>query len=487
MKIHFVRTTALLSTLSFVLGASAVAQKQTLSGELSVYLQAYYDPANEPETSEVARQIVAEYEKLHPDVTIKLVDNLPSTQDSETFLAARMAADQSPDVMWQQFGTRNLRGSSWWVPLNPYFDKPNPYIAEGTPGHEQWSDSFPGFVLAQTRAPDGNWYQASLDWVETGLYYNKTMFDDADIDPKNWKNWSDFTSDMRSLRDATGVDPLGMFMKQQGWSNWWWADDIFLTASWADQADSFYMEKYNDAERPWRQLAAEEIAKAIIDGKLDATDARMDDYLRMSKEFVELFPIDYAGIPSADDLDPLFFGEQIATVWTGSWKSKLYANSTPFEYGITYLPPITTADTPHAQNTSYRVGGPSSAGQYGIAQSAAKNGKLDLAVDFLMFVSAPQNFGQLATSYAGFIPMVAGAATGEVMSGFQSIAELPERMFTDPDGRLTIESGDAWSQAMQAYFLGAADEEATKTQLQKIWVSGANDLCTQQSFEWCPN
>ena len=487
MTTPFVRTTVLLTALYVVLGASALAQEGTFSGELSVYLNAYYDPANAPETAELMRQIATEYEELHPDVSVKLVDSLPSTQDLETFLAARMSAGQAPDIMWQQFSTRNLRGSSWWVPLNPYFDMPNPYIAEGTPGHERWSESFPGFVSAQTRAPDGNWYQVSLDWVETGLFYNKTMFDEAGIDPESWTNWSDFTNDMRSLRDATGADPLGMFMKQQGWSNWWWADDIFLTATWADQAESFYMEKYNDAERPWRQLAAEEIAKAIIDGKLDATDARMDDYLRMSKEFVELFPIDYAGIPSADELDPLFFGEQVASVWTGTWKSKLYANSTPFEYGVTYLPPITTADTPHAQNTAYRVGGPSSAGQYGIAQSAAENGKLELAVDFLMFLGAPQNFGRLAASYAGFIPMVAGAETGEVMSGFQDIAELPERMFTDPDGRLTLESGDAWSQAMQAYFLGSADDEATKAQLQEIWVNGANDLCAQQSFEWCPN
>ena len=487
MKRHLAKGIFLGLVSCLIWSASAVAQKQTLSGELSVYLQAYYDPTNDPETAEIARQIVAEYEKLHPDVTIKLVENLPATQDLETFLAARMSAGQSPDIMWQQFSTRNLRGSSWWVPLNPYLNMPNPYIAEGTPGHEQWSDSLPNFVLAQTRAPDENWYQVSLDWVETGLYYNKAMFEKADINPESWTNWSDFVSDMRSLRDATGADPLGMFIKQQGWSNWWWADDTLLTAAWADQADTFYMKKYDDAERPWRQLAAEEIAKAILDGKLDATDARMDDYLRMSKEFVELFPIDYAGIPSADDLDPLFFGEQVASVWAGTWKTKLYANSVPFDYGVTYLPPITKADTPHAQGTAYRVGGPSSAGQYGIAQSAAENGKLDLAADFLMFVSAPQNFGRLAASYAGFIPMVAGTKTGAVMSGFQNIAELPERLFTDPDGRLTLESGDAWSQAMQAYFLGAADEEETKNQLQEIWVSGANDLCEQQNFEWCPN
>ncbi|MFN8469521.1 MAG: hypothetical protein U0X20_28460 [Caldilineaceae bacterium] len=32
------------------------------------------------------------------------------------------------------------------------------------------------------------------------------------------------------------------------------------------------MEKYNDPNRPWRQLNPEEIAKAVLDGKLVATD-----------------------------------------------------------------------------------------------------------------------------------------------------------------------------------------------------------------------
>jgi hypothetical protein len=291
---------------------------------------------------------------------------------------------------------------------------------------------------------------------------------------------------MLTIKEKTGADPLGMFMKQQGWSNWWWIDDIFLSVAWADQANNFYMEKYNDKNRPWRQLNPEEIAKAIIEGKLKATDDRMNQYLKFSKEFVSLLPIDYAGIPTLDDLDTPFFSGQLASVWTGTWKNKGYIKSIPFNYGITYLPAFTTDDAPGAQGTAYRVGGPSSAGQYGIANSAEKNGKLDLAADFLMFLAAPQNFGKLAQSFGGFIPMVAGAEAGDVMKGFSQVAALPERLFSDPDNRLTLESGDQWSQAMQAFFLGQADEAATKAKLQEIWDVGAKKVCADQKYEWCP-
>jgi ABC-type glycerol-3-phosphate transport system substrate-binding protein len=473
-------------TISLLLPVT-LAQTKELSGEISVFLNSYYDPTNDKETADLMTSIAKEYEALHPGVTIKLVENLPSGQDMETFLAARMAADQSPDIMWQQFGTRNLRADKWWVPLNPYFDMPNPYIVEGTPGHDKWSDSFPDFVTAQTRAADGNWYQVSLDWVETGLYYNKDLFAEAGVDPTSWKNWSEYVADMNKIRETTGADPVGMFMKQQGWSNWWWADDIFITVAWADMANEFYMEKYNDPNRPWRQLNPEEIAKAILEGKLDATDPRMDTYLKMSKEFVSLYPLDYASLPTLDDLDPLFFSGQLASVWTGTWKNKLYTKDTPFELGVAYLPPITAEDAPGGQGTAYRVGGPSSAGQYGIAQSAAKNGKLDLAADFLMFLAAPQNFGRLVASFGGYIPMVAGAETSEVMTGFSEVAALPERLFSDPDNRLTLESADAWSQTMQGYFLGGSDEATTKTKLQEIWMTGATKLCADQKYDWCPN
>jgi ABC-type glycerol-3-phosphate transport system substrate-binding protein len=464
----------------------SLAQDTKLSGELTVFLQTYYDPTQNPTTATLAEGLAKAYMDAHPGVTITLVPNLPSGQDYETFLAARMAADQSPDIMWQQYGTRNVRGSNWWVPLNDFIEKPNPYIAEGTPGHDKWKDSLPDYVWGQTRAGDGNWYQVSLDWVETGLFYNKDLFKQAGIDPANWKNWTSFINDMKTLKEKTGAEGLGAYVKQSGWSNWWWADDLFLTVAWADMSKDFYMEKYNDPNRPWRQLNPEEIAKAILDGKLSATDDRMNDYLRLSKDFISVLPSDYNGINDLNDLDQVFFSKQLGAYWTGTWKNKLFSTSVPFDYGVTYIPPFTTDDAPHAQGTAYRVGGPTSAGQFGIAQSAAKAGRIDLAVDFLMYLSAPQNFSPLAVDLGGFIPMMAGAEAGPVMGGFQDIAKLPERLFNDPDSRLTLETADQWNQAMQAYFLGQTDEAATKDALQKIWMDGAKALCTTNKYDWCP-
>lgn len=49
-----------------------------------------------------------------------------------------------------------------------------------------------------------------------------------------------------------------------------------------------------------RQFTVEQTG---VDGTLNATDPRMDDYLRLSKDFISVLPSDYNGINSLDDLD----------------------------------------------------------------------------------------------------------------------------------------------------------------------------------------
>ena len=82
--------------------------------------------------------------------------------------------------------------------------------------------------------------------------------------------------------------------------------------------------------------------------------------------------------------------------------------------------------------------------------------------------------------------MVKGTEVGSVMGGFLDVAKLPERLFNDPDNRLTLAARDPWINAMQAFFLGQADEATTKTTLQQIWMDGAKALCADQKYDWCP-
>jgi raffinose/stachyose/melibiose transport system substrate-binding protein len=476
----------LLCLLVAALGTT-LAQDSELSGELNVYPQNYYNPEADPETAAVTEAVAQAYMDMHPGVTINLIPNLPGGTDYNTWLASRIAAGEAPDIAWDQFGNRNRVQDDWWVPLDEFLEMPNPYIEEGIPGSARWIDSFPEFVMNQTRAPDRHWYQVSLDWVETALYYNVDMFNEAGVET-DWANWGEFVADMNLIRDTLGVDPIGLYQAGTGWSNWVWADDVFISAVWHDMASELFMEEYNAMQpgRDFRRLNTEEVAKAIFDGKLNATDERMDTYLQISKEFTTLLPVDYIGITSLDDIQRLFLSQEVAAFWGGTWNNKQVDESADFEWGVAYLPPFTEDDFPGAAGVSYRVGGPSSAGQYGIPAATAEAGKLELAADFLMWMAAPQNFGPMAAAYRGFIPMVAGTEGGDVVENFSAVAELPERLFGDPSGRLTVEAGDEWATAMQAFFLDQTDMETTKEVLQGIWQKGMEEICVQQEYVWCP-
>ena len=473
--------------LLFAAFAPIMAQDDT-SGEIDVLLRWYYRPESLPEAAVLMEDLAAQYMEMNPNATINLVPDFPDS-GSTAWMTARMAAGEAPDISWDHWFRRNQEADNWWVPLNEYFERPNPYVPEGTPGRERWADSFPDYVLDYTRAPDGNWYQVSLDWVESNIYYNKELFAEAGVEPE-WASWGEFIADMHHIQNTLGVDALGTFMAGAGWSNWYWADSVFLSAVWADLASELQMDKFKDqhpyTEFPgWRILNHEEIAKAIIDGTLDATSERMDHFLRISQEFTEILPIDFIGITSLDQLLRLFLSEQNAMTWAGTWTYGQVVKGADFEWGITYLPPFSEDDFAGAPGTTYSTGGPSAAGQFGIPYSTT-DGDRELAVDWLMWMSAPQNWEPQANTTAGFVTTVVGTEPSPELAGFSPILSLPDRLFTDPNGRLTTAHGDEWSQIMQGFFVGETDAETTKQLLQDAWMKGAMAVCAENSFEWCP-
>ena len=155
------------------------------------------------------------------------------------------------------------------------------------------------------------------------------------------------------------MEAFGSFMPGTGWSTWYWADSLWLSVVWADRHSEIYMDKYSEMQPDldWRALNAEEVAKAVHDGVINAQDPRMDEYLRISKQFVEILPIDYIGITSLGDVMRMWLGEQLAVYWGGSWDNKEITDSASFEWGLTYLPPFTEEDFEGAPGTIYRVGG----------------------------------------------------------------------------------------------------------------------------------
>ena len=450
---------------------------------LKVNLGNFYMPDTNPELSAEAQMLADEYEKLHPDVKIELIPHIADADAFSAWLTTRFAANDAPDITWQSGYKKIAEGTDNWAPLNDYFSKPNPYVGSGGLGSEKWSDLFPANVLNQTRGGDGNWFQVSTNWVETGFYVNQDIMSKQGLDVDSWKDWGDLLSACRSLREV-GVQPMGVFMTP-GWSTYQWLDSIIATGSYADVIPSWYLEKYSNEYQPWRLLTQEEMARAVHLGKYITSGPRFDTYLGLVKGIADDCLVEgFAGIPDYDAVYNMFYNEKVAMVWLGSWSAPSLKDL-PFEVKATYMPAFGPEQSKYeVHNESYRVGGPSSSGQWGITAQATDRGNLDQAVDFLRFLTAPVNYGRLAMLDTGFIPMVKGVETPDISANFQAVAQLPERGFTDPIARLTPKFGTAHNRLLQSFMLGEMSADDLKVKYQTAMDRAVEDLCLENEGEW---
>jgi ABC-type glycerol-3-phosphate transport system substrate-binding protein len=480
------RILAVLAIFLLIIIGGVSAQDAELNGTIQFYPQQYYAPEARPEAAKAVEELFAEYMETHPGVTVELVPYISSSDEYRTWLLTRLAAGEAPNITWEQYSDRNNEGADVWVPLTEYFEMPNPYVPEGQPGHDRWGDLFAENVLAQTRSGDGNWYQVSMDWVETGLFYNKELLSQAGVEP-DWANWTEFIQDCEVLRSA-GIEPVGVFMTPE-WSTYQWLDDLFMSAAFGDIGTGWYLDKYDVPGRDFRMLKEEEFSKAILDGNLSVNDERFDKYLEITKQFADSCLMEgFAGGVTYPDMVRLFVEGQVATAWLGSWSASQLQNEIQFDYGLTYLPPITTEDgNPYAvfEDTSFRVGGPSSAGQYGITKATADAGLLEEAIDVLMFWTAPQNFQRAYDAFSDFVPMIAGVEPSEISLQFQFVAAMPERIIGDPIGRLTPKYGTEHNRLFQQFMLGEITAEELKAEYQPLLEEGAAEMCQSQNWDWC--
>lgn len=469
---------------SLMIASFASAQDSELSGTISFYPQGYYDPDANAESAAVVEQVMADYMALNPGVTVELVPSVPTGTDYRAWLTTRLAAGNAPNIVWEQFYDRNRERDEFWVPLTDFFEMPNPYVPAGQPGRERWADLFPDYVMAQTRAGDGNWYQVSMDWVETGLYINDGVMEANGLDA-SWTGWNDFLNDCDTLK-AAGVQPVGVFMTPE-WSTYQWFDAILTSVAFGQLAPNWYLPQYSSDFLPWRQLVTEELAKAIHDGEFNVNLEEFDFYLDITKDFADRCIIQgFAGIAEYDEMMRLFIEGQVAMAWLGSWSSTSLATDIQFPFSVTYLPAFTADENPYlVHEDSYRVGGPSSRGQYGITQATIDAGLLEEAVDMLMYWTAPQNFQKVYDAAPDLIPMVAGVTPTDAALGFQFVAAMPERAMTDPIGRLTPEFGTEHNRLFQQFMLGEITADQLKAEYQPILERAAADLCAQNNYDWC--
>lgn len=377
-----------------------------------------YTPGNVPggigEPVQEARKVADVWEQAHPGcrVNYQLMINTGTTEGEwlKTQLIGKIAPEivtMNTEVAWQAID------KDWFIPLDDYLERPNPYI----PGNEHWIDSFSNRALFNSkRAPNGKLYCITLDTVETGFFYNMTLLRKLGIEKKP-ETWAEMLDAFKIIQAAK----ITSLTSQLNYTSDWGQDIIFemlyheimplldVIPSAQDVKD--YQAHFIDPP---------EGGFLFTKGFFSSRDPRWREMHRILKEWRQYWAKE---LKFSDPMRSFLTG-RLAVLWEGSWTIRRLAKDpyVDFDWEIGYVPTITKETSRFASGTpATLIGG--AAMQVHITNSAAYNDCLDECVDFLMFLSAPQNIEKIAGEALLFMPNVKGAKMDERLRPFADIVK----------------------------------------------------------------
>lgn len=429
--------------------------------------------------------IEKKYETMYPDVDIQFVE-VPSGQGQDEWMTTQLVAGTAPEIFWIQRGWvgRDYK-KGWLVNLTPYLNEKNPYIDK----YDTWYDVFQPPVINSGKAPDGNIYMLTCDIVGTGQFYNKTIFAQMGVEVP--ESWAEFEKGQQTILDG-GVVPFSISMILPGGVGLWgsWCTREIQDVLYDHKMGIINDNKGGDVERTWKpgeNLQQPVMCRAIRDGRYGAKDPEFGEMLRILKEWSAYWPEGFWALDT-DSVYRLWVTGDAAMCWLGSWMNKAvnYDPLREFEWGIfPNLPTITQETSEFGGKPFPAMAGVGGAGQYGVAEAARERGTLDQAIDWLRFLTIPENLVPLLNDHGGFAPGVKDTegADPKIKVYVDQMVEYGCERMEPFDSMLTREFVDQMWADLQVFLAGEMTQEAFQDKLQLAMEAAAEELLAENP-EW---
>lgn len=418
--------------------------------------------------------LIKNYEKANPNVKVNL-RVLPLSSFSSTE-AAQIAAGTAPEIIFNQFPNQYYELTN----LDSFLQQPNPYV----PGNKHWISLFkPQFYNDTNYGATGDLthhYQLPVNLVAVGYYYNENAFKASGISSTP-TTWDQFMADLAKLKahGYIGVGNTNSYLVQ---------DNMFTTIS-AELLDKYYdkWNWYTAAGKPGKvtgPLPLEDYARAILTKQLTAQTPEIAETLKLLKQVSAYFPPGWSGISdnSGAGVDiSQFVQGKVGVIWGVNFGYGTIKSLAPnIDVKSMPLPTVTTATTPLSTNVPARSGA-SIGGTTYVLPSTDKGAKLNAAINFLQYMTAPKvNQKWLAQSSGNSV--IVGSADPKALLGFTAgqwgksprVGQLP---------MIDSQLETTFPQIVDAYLLGSASLSDTENQLEQAWLQAAR-YEVQQNKNW---
>lgn len=328
--------------------------------------------------------------------TVKFL-NIPA-DGFDKWQQAQMIAGTEPDIIFGVSKAEDFYKRGKIVDMTSYLNDMSPYTEKA------WKTSFLDGILAGVL--DKTTGKASIGvpllLVTVNLYYNRDVFRSLNIPDNTPQTWGQVL-DIAKIVKASGKDivPFSV-MNGMNW-NLGWMSGKFLEDLWINSG----IVKKLDIMNPNGKLDISEIVLGIKTGVIDPADPRFVDYFRYMKQLSTYFNKGYNSM--FFEYETLFNDGKAAMQLNGSWyPSQHMTDNFPVNYGIAPLPYVDSSVSKYSRNKQIKyVIGPGNPDLL-VTTRAKKEGRADMAVDFLRYLTDPQTGAKYFINKTMFLPVVKG-------------------------------------------------------------------------------
>lgn len=343
--------------------------------------------------------LVNEYNEAHPDVEVQLLP-VPKA-DTREALVAQMTAGEAPDIIYQNMGTSKNTdiGTDWFVPLNEYYEMPNPYEE----GNTRWADVFNPMWLEVTRSSNGNYYFCPIDAVPAGLIVNMDLLKQAGIDEIP-ETFAEFMDAQEKLNEIGVIPYLPIYQ--------WY--DIVLEGQLLS-----HKVKELDVLQADGVLDSQEFARAITQGLLSTSDPAYQECFQLIKEVTKYMPDDWQNI---DVMTAFLNGEIAMTAGVGAHMRQVATDTIHTFEAVNATFPLVTSETSEYGETGVIRGSAGYSTTWQVTKTAVNNGTVDVCIDFLMYLTSSENNARMVNTFEATTPANVNAECVEMFQPLQDVA-----------------------------------------------------------------